>query len=309
MTESVVTSAMQRIITVLQVLADHPKRGINVYDLLADVGSYKGTEDSQRDQLSRDLRHLREAGFVIDNLADEGEEARYVLRPGDDRVRLAFTREQLFQLQRAAVLVGVDRLAPLDADLADPAQTAAAPLIDDLQVPSALGEVQRAVSTRAKVRFDYSGKTRTVHPYGLRMAKRGWVLEGWEQESGQGKVFSLQKMVNVRIDRPATASPPERAARPTMDPLRFELDDPAAAVLQVPQRFRAEVDALLHHPLRVEPGPPSEGEPTELLHYDVTNRTNFLYRVLRLDERVVLIGGPELREELHQMLLRITEVR
>lgn len=309
MVDSAVTAAVQRIITVLQVLADHPRRGINVYELLAQVGSYNGTEDSQRDQLSRDLRNLRGAGFVIDNLAQEGDEARYILRPGDDRVRLAFSKEQLFQLQRAAVLVGVDRLGPLDPGENESEQAAAAPVIDDLQVPGALGQVQRAVTTRAKIRFDYSGKTRTVHPYGLRMASRGWVLEGWEEEAGQAKVFSLQKMVDVRIDRPGTASPPERSARPTMDPLRFELDDPVDAVLQVPQRFRTQVDAMLHHPLRVEPGPASEGEPTQLLHYRVTNHANFLFRVLRLDERAVLIGGPDLREELRQMLLRVMEVQ
>lgn len=307
MTIPVGTAATQRIITVLQVLADHPKRGINVYDLLSLVGSYNGTDDGQRDQLSRDLRHLRREGFVIDNVADEGEEARYVLRPGDDRVRVAFTPEQLFELQRAAVLVGVDGLASL-VDGRGAEAGSAGPIIGDLRVPAALGEVQRAVTTRAKVRFEYSGRTRTIHPYGLRMAPRGWVLEGWEEESGQAKVLSLQKMVGVRIDRPGTASPPERAVRPTLDPLRYQLDDPVEAVLQVPVRFRSEVDAMLRHPLRAEPGPVVEGDATELLYHEVTNHTNFLVRVLRLDERVVLLGGKQLRKELRQMLVRIAEV-
>lgn len=309
MAESTGAAATQRIITVLQVLADHPRRGVNVYDLLSQVGSYSGSEDSQRDQLSRDLRHLRREGFVIDNIAEDGEEACYLLRPGDDRVRVAFTKEQLFQLQRAAVRVGVDRLAPMVEGGAAAAEASPGPVIDDLEVPAALTEVQRAVTTRAKVRFDYSGRTRTIHPYGLRMAARGWVLEGWEEEAGQAKVFSLQKMVHVRIDRPGTASPPERSTRPTLDPLRFELDAPVKAVLQVPQRFRAAVDAMLHSPLLVEPGPPVAGEASDLLHYEVTNHANFLFRVLRLDERVVLLGGEELRKKLQQMLLQITEVQ
>lgn len=300
MSDGVSAAATQRIITVLQVLADHPGKGINVQDLLAMVGSYEGTNDSQRDSLSRDLRYLRKEGHVVENIAGAGEEARYVLRPGDDRVRVSFTAAQLFQLQRAAVLVGVDRLGAPDSDVAGPA-------INAVHIPDALGEVQRAVATSAKIRFEYSGRIRTLHPYGLRIAQHGWVLEGWEEESGQGKVFNLQKMSRVRIDRPATASAPERAPLPTLDPLRFELDPPAAAQLQVSQRFRTQVEAVLNSPIRVEPGPDSAGEPTEVLHYSVTNHRNFLTRVLRLDERVVLLGGDELRDRLHRMLLQLTE--
>ena len=132
--------------------------------------------------------------------------------------------------------------------------------------------------------------------------------EGWEEESGQAKVFSLHRMVEVRIDRPGTASPPERATRPTLDPLRFQIDDPAEALLEVPTRFRQQVDAVLHHPLRVEPGPMAGGEPTELLHYTVTNHANFLVRVLRLDERVRLLGGEELRIGMQRMLRELLEV-
>ncbi len=307
MTDKRGAEATQRIITVLQVLADHPVRGVDAGDLLDKVGSYAGTHDSQKDALSRDLKYLRKIGFEVTNVAGEGDDARYLLTPGDDRVRLAFSKDELFQLQRAAVLVGVDRLNAVTGDepIGDPGSV---PLIDAINVPDVLGEVQRAVTSRAKVRFDYSGRPRTVHPYGLRVAPRGWVLEGWEQESGQAKVFSLQKMGTVRIDRPGTASPPDRSTRPTLDPLRFELDDPAEAVLEVPTRFRGQVDAVLHLPLRVEPGLQRDSEPTELLHYVVTNHTNFLVRLLRLDERVVLRGGAQLREALRQMLIRLAEV-
>jgi predicted DNA-binding transcriptional regulator YafY len=303
------TAATQRIITVLQVLADHPKRGINVYDLLKGVAVYVGTEDSQRDQLSRDFRQLRKEGHVIENIAGEGEEARYRLVPGDDRVRVAFSPEQLFQLQRGAVLVGVEGLGAEEAPASTPTRQRSHPDIDIPPVPGALGDVQRAVTTRAQVRFDYSGKTRTVHPYGLRIAPRGWVLEGWEQESEQSKTFSLQRMSAVRIGRPGTAAAPERAERPTLDPLRYRIDPPAPAQLRVPVRFREQVDAVLHHPLRDEPGPEVEGEATQVLHYTVTNHTNFLVRVLRLDTRVVLLGGDGLRTALQTMLLRLSEVQ
>ena len=307
MVDSKGASAMQRIMTVLQVLADRPVTGIDVSDLLAAVGLYGGEPDSQKDSLSRDLRHLRKVGFVIDNTAGEGEDARYMLQPGDDRVRVAFTKEQLFQLQRAAVLVGVDRLAGIATS--PPGGFPEAPLIDDVRVPSVLGDVQRAVASRALVKFDYSGQPRTVHPYGLRMARRGWVLEGWEQESGRAKVFNLQRVGSVRIGVPGTASPPERSARPTLDPLRFEIDEPAQALVRVSTRFRQQVEAVLHLPLRVEPGPAADGEPTEDLHYRVTNHTNFLARVIRLDERVLLVGDAALREGLRQMLTHLADVR
>ena len=300
--------ATVRIISVLQVLADQPMRGVEVTDLVSRAGGYSGTPDSQKDALSRDLRHLRKCGFEIDNLAGEGEEARYRLKPGDDRIRVAFAKDQLFQLQRAAVLVGVDRLALAREEPASPGHGAGGPVIEDVHVPAVLGDVQRAVTSGAVAKFAYSGRDRTVHPYGLRVAPRGWVLEGWEQESGQAKVFSLQKMGRVRIGLPGTAAPPERSGRPTLDPLRFEIDQPAQAVLEVVTRFRPQVDAVLHEPLHAEPGPPVAGEATELLHYRVTNHTNFLVRVLRLDERVRLLGDDILRAALGKMLVALREV-
>ncbi len=176
-------------------------------------------------------------------------------------------------------------------------------------MPTVLNDIHRAVTSRAKIRFEYSGRSRTIHPYGLRMAPRGWALEGWEEESGEPRVFSLQRISGVRIDQPGTASPPERSMRPTLDPLRFEIDRAAPAVVRTGIRFRESVDAVLHRPLNVTPGPVVDGEPTEDLHYEVTNHTNFLVRVLRLDERVVLLGGDTLRAALQRMLTALGEVQ
>jgi predicted DNA-binding transcriptional regulator YafY len=307
MADARAAEAMQRIITLLQVLAEHPVQGVPVDALLDQVGGYTGKPDSQRDMLGRDLRHLRRVGCVIDNVAGEGADAQYVLRPGDDRVRVTFEPAQLFQLQRAAVLVGGDRLGAFVAD-PEAAAAADAPVIEDLKVPSVLDQVQRAVTTRALVKFDYAGRSRTVHPYGLRVARRGWVLEGWEQESGIAKVFNLQRMKALQIDRPDTAAAPERSTRPTLDPLRYEIDEPVSAVLQVPTRFRHQVDAELHHPLTARPGPEVAGEPTEILEFRVTNHLNFAIRVLRLDERVTLLGGDRIRSVVAEMLQALMEV-
>lgn len=300
-------SAMERIITVLQVLADHPARGVDVSALL-QAAQYRGEFASQKDMLIRDIRHLNKVGYRIDNVAGEGEDARYVLRPVDDRVRLSFTKDQLFQLQRAAVLVGVDRLGPAAGASTGSAPSGDGPTVDPIRVPDVLDAVQRAVRSGAKIAFDYSGRRRTIHPYGLLMAVRGWALDGWEEESGQAKVFNLQKMSSVRLDRPGTASPPERSQRPTLDPLSYELDVPATAVLRVPVRFRQQVEAVLHNPLQAEPAGSQDGEATELLTYRVTNRTNFVVRVLRLAERVTLIGDEAMRGELRQMLQALVEV-
>ena len=99
-----------------------------------------------------------------------------------------------------------------------------------------------------------------------------------------------------------------RATRPTLDPLRFEIDEPAAAVLQVPTRFRHQVDAELHHPLTAKPGPVAAGEATEILEYRVTNHRNFAVRVLRLDERVTLLGDDQIRTIVADMLRALMEV-
>lgn len=300
--------ALKRLIAVLLVLTEHPQNGIDADALIAAVGTYEGTQESKRDALARDIRALRKQGHEIVNVTGDGVVARYQLTPGDNRIRLSLSPKQLFALQRAAVIVGATPLAGVgvakDRQVRGPDGVAIAPL----PVPQVLGDVQRAVATRAQISFEYSGRARLVDPYGLRRTKTGWLLYGWEHQSGTDKSFGLQRMSSVRIGLPNSANPPTIAKEPTLDPLRWELAPAMPATVRTPVRFQPDVIEKLHEPDEVRDAGRSKGEQILDLIYTVTNPDIFSWRVLSLGERVQLIGGDSIRANLQAMLRGLAEV-
>ena len=113
--------AYNRLLELALVLTDARGVGVRTDDLIARLG-YDSGESGKR-TLIRDLDDLRASGLEIDNTADPGEEARYVIRPGDVRLRVEFTPAQRTALQSALAaasaqgLVAVQRKAlPVDLD-------------------------------------------------------------------------------------------------------------------------------------------------------------------------------------------------
>ena len=299
-------AATQRIITLFQVLSDHGKPGASAKQLISEVG-YGKNYDSARDQLIRDIRHLRSAGFRIDSIGGEGAEGRYRLVPTDDRIVMRFSPEERAELNRAAILVKAEGLSGIGvSEELRPAEPTG-PQISPPQVPETLTLVQRAVALAALVKFEYAGKRRTVDPWGLSVAQRGWVLYGFERDSGQEKTFSLQRMSSVKIGGPGTAERPDRAERPTLDPRRWRKDQPVTAQVWVPEEFLVDALRDLHEPQAQEPAERS-GAAGHLLTYEVTNHVYFCWLVLQLDRRVILVGGAEIRAVLAKLLVGLLEV-
>ena len=91
--------AYNRLLELALVLTAAGTVGVRTDDLRDRLG-YDSTESGKR-TLIRDLDDLRASGLEIDNTADPGEEARYVIRPGDVRLRVEFTPAQRTALQSA----------------------------------------------------------------------------------------------------------------------------------------------------------------------------------------------------------------
>jgi hypothetical protein len=74
--------------------------------------------------------------------------------------------------------------------------------------------------------------------------------------------------------------------------------------LEVLEAYLDEVVADLHEPHRsAGPVPGAHGQAVRLLTYEVTNRRYFVHRVLRLGERVRLVGDATMRAALAAMLV------
>jgi len=259
---------------------------------LIRVAGFEGGADPGS-QLSRELRHMRDVGWQIDNIAAPGDDARYRMTSVDNRLRLQLTEAQQAALRRAVLLV--DR-----GDLADrlglPADSAPADLTTALATPAddeALETVLRAVRLHCRLHFRYKGAARVVHPVSVRATNRAWHLHGLEEDDDQAKVFVVSRMSEVGADAPDTARRVTVAERPGLHPLQWAYDPPADVTVRTTSDYAPDVRRWLG-------SPESEtvvGDEIEFV-YRVLNRAGLRSRLYQLGERVMLVGPPQIRAEI-----------
>lgn len=286
----------QRLVSLTVALVNAESAGVPALRLANALG-YQGIDASRREALARDIGKLRGIGIAIDNVARSGDEARWVLRPGDSRIAVRFTPEQRTQLARAALRAGLGMAAAL-TDAAVPDPDAERVTVAPVARPDALDEAIRAVSARCVLRCTYNGKRRTVDPTGVRRSSGGWVLTGFDRSRGAARSFYVARMTGVSLDDPGTAREFPDLAERGIDPLTWAVDPPLTARLAVPSQFRGDVERLLGP--RLQPAAASDG--TDVVAVPVTNRWVFLARVIELGERVTLVGPDELRADLARRL-------
>ncbi len=283
---------MQRLVMVTSILSAAGAAGRGALEL-ADAVGYRGTDEGKREQLARLIRDLQTVGVDVTNVAPRGQEARWVLRPGDSRIRLAFTPEQQAALARAALLADRDRLAAdLGAAVAPPqGLDIAAP-----RLPVDVDLVLRAVTARCLLRFAYNGKPRQFDPVTMQRGIGGWAVSGLDRGSGQYRTFYLARMTDVAADAPGTAREVSGVQRGGSDPLSWQVDPALDVTVRVDDRYRTDAATLLGEPLT------RRGADWD---YRVTNRWAFYSRLVELGERVVLAGPEPIRAEFAAMLRRV----
>lgn len=265
--------AFQRLLEVALALTAAGRVGVTTPDLMHRVG-YK-SDDAGKRALMRDLDDLRGAGLEIENAAGPGEDARYVLRPADSRLRVEFTPEQRTALQAALAA----------ASASGTVAVARKPL------PVDLDRVREAVRARCVMWFLYNGKQRQVDPQSWQWSGYDLVVTGWERSSQKYKSFAVTRMMNLEIGTPGSAQLPADVERPALDPITWEVDPPVTAVLECPG-FLEDTISLV--------GGEADGDQVRVT---VTNRLVFLARVVELGSRVRLTAPEELRTELRDLLL------
>ena len=278
------SAPMERLVRLIGALNQH-RKGAPV-DLLLKVVAAEGTDDARRRMLSRDIEHLNNLGYDIRNVAEPGADGVYVMRARDNRLQVHLTPEQRGELLRAAIAAGLEGIG---AHLAGDGQ----PEAPTIASSGHLDLVQRGTTRHCRVRFEYKGEPRLVHPVRVHSGPSGWYLAGREDGQEVVKEFVVSRMSDVSLDAPGTADVVEEAPRPSLDPLRWELDPPTDVVLEVPPEHRLLVENLLGGAQGVD-----EDGGTLRLTYVVTNRAVFRWRVYELGTRVRLLAPDDVRREL-----------
>ncbi|GAA1915451.1 helix-turn-helix transcriptional regulator [Nocardioides marmoribigeumensis] len=278
--------AMTRLVRIMAVLEDAGSVGVR-RDRLFEVAEYGDADPGT--QLGKDLKHLRDQGWQIDNIAGAGEAARYRMVSGDNRLRLRLTPAQLDALHRAVILS--ER-----ADLAKRLGVKASSLpadVDSEVIPQSteLSLCLTAVTTRALVRFSYKGTPRVVHPGAVRFKNNQWYLTGQEDGSDVFKHFAVARMSAVTLDLPDTAQPVDTPPL-ALHPLRWDIDPPLEVTLRTSPELTPDVERWLLPPAKEE-----EHDGVVDLTYTVTHRAAFRARIYMLGRRVEIVDPPEFRDE------------
>jgi predicted DNA-binding transcriptional regulator YafY len=274
---------MERLVRLIGALNQH-KRGAPLDLLLKAVAPEDASDEARRRMLSRDLAHLNNLGYDIRNVAEPGADGLYVMNARDNRLQVHLTPEQRGELLRAAIAAG---LQGMGAHLGEPTESAPPTSSDHLDL------VQRGTTRHCRVRFEYKGGPRAVHPVRVHSGPSGWYLTGREEGQDVVKEFVVSRMSGVSLDAPGTADVVAEAPRPSLDPLRWQQDPPTDVVVEVPAEHRLLVQNLLGRAQDVT----DEGG-TLRLTYVVTNRAVFRWRVYELGTRVRVLGPDDVRREL-----------
>ena len=293
---------IERLVRVLAVLDGAGPAGATQEQLL-EVARYGATApDAQRRMLTKDISYLNDAGWDIQNVAEPGKNARYVLEARDIRLRVELSPSEQAELARVGRLAGVDEFADyVGTDAGPPEHPSGSGIYHDGHPADVqLALCLEAAARRRVVQFIYKGRPRTVHPRVVQPGPSGWYLVGWEQASGLEKYFVVDRMRNVIFDQPGTAKAAEEGQRGTLDPATWEVDPPVEVDLQTSTVFVDQVKLALRPVLKEM----TDGD-LAVLTIRVTNRAAFRMRLYALGARVRVLGPEDVRAEIVDELTRL----
>ncbi len=290
---------MERLVRIAAVLKVAGDRGVSA-DKLVRVAGFDGEE--AMDQLARELRHLRNQGWQIDNIADLGEPGRYRMVTVDNRLRVRLTPAQQRALQRAVLLADRQEIGTrlgLPADQTPPEVT---PTLRPASPDDQLATVLTAVRRRCLLRFRYGGRDRVVHPESVRHQNARWYLRAVEVRGDEAKLFVVARMSEVNRDAPGTSQPVEGEGYLALHPMQWKVDPPVRVTVRLEATYRPDAERWLGETVDAR----EHGEEVELT-YEVTNREALKVRLYDLGSRVRLVGPDDVRRELLDELAAVVE--
>ena len=283
--------AMQRLARILAVLDDAGVVGATT-DRLLEVAQYGG-QSAPQDQLSLDLRNLKNQGWKIDNVAPPGELGRYRMVSGDNRLHVKLSADHRAALQRAVLLAERSDLAKRLGVRTTTVPEGIGAIVIRKQKGDKLSLAFQSVQLRSRIRFTYKGTARVVHPGTVRFQNYKWYFSGVEDGAEIVKHFVVSEMSGIALDPPGTAAEVPSVRRIPLHPLRWEVDAPTQVTLRTPRDFVPDVIRWLN-----EPDSQVERDGAVDLTYTVTHRHAFRARLYVLGPRVTIAQGAEVYDEI-----------
>lgn len=282
--------AMMRLVRIMAALHGAGSVGKPAAQLIAIAGYGQGDPETQ---LKRDLNHLTNQGWHIENLTTDGGPAVYRMVTADNRLRLKLTTEQRAALQRAVMVARRGDIAKRLGIEAGRLPSGFGSEVLPHAVSTELTLALQALRLRSRIRFGYKGTPRVVDPSGVRHQNQQWYLSGVEDGGEVLKHFVVARMNDVELEAPATAQSTPKAARIHLHPLNWEIDPPTEVILRVPGAYVLDAVRWLRSPAHQE----QRGDEVDLT-YVVTNRAAFRSRLYLLGTRVRVVSPDEFRAQL-----------
>ena len=288
---------------IIALLRAHPA-GLTTQELRESVGYGPTGRASQMRTLNRDLAFLQEAGWRIDTVLDGHNPARRVLRNVDNRFATMFTPDERAQLARAAACAGPEIATALGEDLGAPPTGAPPFLLAHQDGYRRLALCQAAAADRCQLAFDYAGRRRITSPVTVVLATNWYLraLDHGHQERPEYKTFAIDRMRNLKMGPPGSASPvaESEAGKPVIDPMAVRRHPPVEVVLSTDQDNLADVvDALGRGGYAQQPG----SEPgSVIITVAITNLDALPGRLFELGLRVRLVGPETVRQRIQEVL-------
>ena len=257
--------------------------------------------EAGRRAFERDKDVLRSEGVPVTTefVEGAGPAGAYRVRPEDYYLpELSLTDEERVALHLALAAVRFEsgwerqvrwKLGEVDVDSAPP--LAALPAAD------ALPAVFDGCRQRATVTFDYHGERRTLDPWGLLFRGGFWYVIGHDHDRGDRRTFRVDRIDGrVTVGEHGSFHAPEG-----FDPASALPEDPKLIGGHDSVEAEVEVDSLLAAKVIVEQGEQSvverRDDGTVVVRLQVVNRPAFRSWLLGLRDHAVVLGPPDLRDD------------
>jgi predicted DNA-binding transcriptional regulator YafY len=198
-------NVLERLINLLAMLLT-ARRPVTADEIRRTIPGYSPDSDEAFHRMfERDKELLRSIGIPLETAFTDRLEVEHGYRI--DPAKYTLTDPGLTDDERAAlhlaaqmVRLGGEPAAPEAVHKLGGARLTGAsdPMAADLGDSSDLGDLFLAVSERRAARFDYRGRPRVVHPYGLGHRRGHWYLVGATADGE--RMFRVDRMERVDVD-------------------------------------------------------------------------------------------------------------
>lgn len=276
------------------------------------IGQYPDNAEARRTMFERDKKSLRKLGVPITmkTLAgsDAGKAAYSIDRTEYQLIDFGLSAEELSALQQAAAIVqigtswGKQAVQWLGGEVTD--EVAGATAHVDAR-SDALPSLWRAVSQNHPVMFDYHGKGRVVHPYGL-LARNGfWYVIAFDTARSAQVTFRVDRIESpVTVDGSVTFERPEGFDLTTAysrDAKAFTGGGDEVAIVRIDRRVAPSVVRELGHDSVVANRPDGSVD----VEVACGNRIAFRTWLYAMVDRAEVVSPENIRDEVIDDLRRL----